>query len=368
MAAKVTEALVLAGLIGVQCGCGESPEITPAAQPIAWTVDSIPAADIGGADSGGPYDFHQVFSALRLADGRLGVANSATGQIRFFDSTGRFETAAGRRGKGPGEYTWLIHLFRFRGDSLAAFDAGSLRWSILDRVGRFGRAITIDGNSIYAMVGTWLVQFGMIRETELPSDPGRRSTADTVAGAAAAEASAAFIEGFLDREGALWFEGPGGRWQVLAKPGTGLASVALPLGFTPLDADLDHVLGVRRDADDLEHLMLLRLRRSVPPARRSAPTALAGPAPSPDVANRLRTELSDLLMAQERHYAGHGSYAVAPDSLAWKATGPHDLFLLHGNARTWVGAVRDRVTGAVCAIGLGESLPAGWVDGAIQCR
>jgi hypothetical protein len=51
-------------------------------------------------------------------------------------------------------------------------------------------------------------------------------------------------------------------WNVFAADGRWLADVTLPARFTAFDAGADYVLGVSRDADDVERVTMLRLQRN----------------------------------------------------------------------------------------------------------
>ena len=90
-----------------------------------WTVDTASTTAIGTADGEPPYLFSRVVGATRLPDGRVVVADGASSQLRFFDSTGVFIRAVGRAGQGPGEFEHMRRLGRCGADSLFAFD---LHW------------------------------------------------------------------------------------------------------------------------------------------------------------------------------------------------------------------------------------------------
>ena len=77
-----------------------------------------------GNQTGEPYLFSRIAGAVRLADGRIVVADESSKQLRFFDSSGKFLHTAGRAGQGPGEFRDLRSLYRLQGDSLAAGDGG----------------------------------------------------------------------------------------------------------------------------------------------------------------------------------------------------------------------------------------------------
>jgi outer membrane protein assembly factor BamB len=73
----------------------------------------------------------------------------------------------------------------------------------------------------------------------------------------------------VDATGAVWLgpyrarsepEAPN-RWQVFAADGEWLGAVSLPHRMRVHDIGADYILGVHPDADDVEHIQLLRLRR-----------------------------------------------------------------------------------------------------------
>lgn len=91
------------------CDGNERTVDAPNASPIwgeaqAWTVDPQPDLAIGVAEGDPAYQFFRVYDALRFDDGTIVVSNSGSGEIRFFDSTGRFLRQSARRGSGPGEF------------------------------------------------------------------------------------------------------------------------------------------------------------------------------------------------------------------------------------------------------------------------
>lgn len=51
------------------------------------------------------------------------------------------------------------------------------------------------------------------------------------------------------------------RWNVIAPDGRWLADVELPARFALLDAGRDYVAGILRDNDDVEQVVVFRLRR-----------------------------------------------------------------------------------------------------------
>ena len=105
-----------------------------------WTVGPEPVVSIGAISGDPAYQLSQVRGILRDRDGRIAVADGESGELRFFDSVGTFQSASGRKGGGPGEFQQLGSVVPYRGDSLLAWDYDSRRFSILDRAGTFARS------------------------------------------------------------------------------------------------------------------------------------------------------------------------------------------------------------------------------------
>lgn len=78
-------------------------------------------------------------AGVRLADGRIAVANGASNEIRLFSRDGQFVQAFGRAGSGPGEFRRIIRLLR-RGDTLVGVD-GDSRAHDFEPAGRLARSL-----------------------------------------------------------------------------------------------------------------------------------------------------------------------------------------------------------------------------------
>ena len=65
-----------------------------------------------------------------MNDGTIAVPEYISQEIRVFDTTGRHLKTFGGSGEGPGEFQRLSGVYRFLGDSLAAFDGQLFRTTI----------------------------------------------------------------------------------------------------------------------------------------------------------------------------------------------------------------------------------------------
>ena len=102
--------------------------------PATWTVGSTPTIDIGGTAGDTKTELSEVVHAARIPDGRIVVLNGGTQELRFFDSTGTFLTAAGRKGSGPGEFEAPVWM-RTAAAQIFVYDILHRRFTVLDTAG-----------------------------------------------------------------------------------------------------------------------------------------------------------------------------------------------------------------------------------------
>ena len=111
----------------------------------AWRVDTAPAVSIGVEEGPQHFQFSRVGGVVRLPDGRIVVGNSGSSEIRFFDSSGAFLSATGRRGQGPGEFGELstLRILRSPSGELIVADGGNDRSNVFDDRGAFARVLRL---------------------------------------------------------------------------------------------------------------------------------------------------------------------------------------------------------------------------------
>ncbi len=121
---------------------------------LGWRVGSAPAVTIGTTEGDPAYELFRVGDAMRLADGRIAVANTGSGEVRVFDSDGVHLESWGGQGDGPGEFGIMAptELELWPGDSLMAREPFQRRISIFSVRGTFGRALRLQPQSGYQSV------------------------------------------------------------------------------------------------------------------------------------------------------------------------------------------------------------------------
>jgi hypothetical protein len=111
-----------------------------------WRIAAQPSVSIGLDEGEEPYLLSRVFSARRLPSGEIVVGNSDSGQLRFFNASGKFVRTAGRRGAGPGEFSELssLMLCNIPGDELLVADGGLRRMHVFTITGEYKRSFTFQ--------------------------------------------------------------------------------------------------------------------------------------------------------------------------------------------------------------------------------
>jgi len=111
---------------------------------LGWEIGPDPTVTIGAAEGEAPYLLHRVRRAATLSDGRIVVADGASNEVRVFDPDGVHLLSWGGEGEGPGEFDALSGVARWRGDSVAAWNAHTDRGlSIFDGEGNLSRKLSL---------------------------------------------------------------------------------------------------------------------------------------------------------------------------------------------------------------------------------
>lgn len=107
-----------------------------------WRVSQAPLVTIGAVEGADEYQLYRVRSAVRLADGRIVIANSGTNELRFYDGDGTYLFMRGGEGGGPGEFGSMGDIWTL-GDSLFIHDFRQMRITVYSTAGEFGRTFRV---------------------------------------------------------------------------------------------------------------------------------------------------------------------------------------------------------------------------------
>lgn len=235
-----------------------------------WMLRPEPLVRVGAGD--GAQSLHRVTGAIRLADGRIAVANAGSHQVRIFGEDGTLLRDVGRVGDGPGEFrapAWI----GARGDTLVVWDIVASRLSRFLADGTFLTSATPEGVGMFAQVVGAYPDGSLLFSSDMPEGDGpalkagvRREQAlllrvsaagalmDTVATVPATEQFVSLSDGGRG----VRVEGlPFGRRTVMA-----IAGDALYVG-TGEDAG---IRTVRHDGEMAEALRVPAARKRVTPA------------------------------------------------------------------------------------------------------
>jgi len=145
---------VIAASLATACGGGDHPRageaslrsnVAPAwPDGRGWTVADSPQVVIGKEDGAGDDQFDGVVGVVRLADGRIVVADGGSREIRYFSAGGKHLATTGGKGDGPGEFRW-IDWMGARGDSVYVWDSFATRLTVLGPRGERSRTVHVDG-------------------------------------------------------------------------------------------------------------------------------------------------------------------------------------------------------------------------------
>jgi hypothetical protein len=337
-----------------------------------WRLSDQPVLDIGTAQGEEPYELEGAASSLRLADGRVLVANTGSSEIRVYDSAGHYLSTIGRQGEGPGEFTGAIQLALTSNGEFLAYDRGQERLSLFDSSGTYREARRIaGGDSVSAFpLWVWLQRANWIVG---PTDSSGRAGVVGVLSAMGDPPRGAYRYVQVASDGRIWsqvrFAGDSAEsWQVHAADGALLAIATLPARFEVHQVGSDFILGRHWDDDEVEHI---RLYRVVPGTAAVWPVP-AGAAVSHDLSDvaalrtQLITALRNLVMAQEMFYADSNRYATVTGTLKWEV-GQGILHLMEADRRGWVGVLAHPGGAVICGMAVGSSTPPGWGEGSPKC-
>ena len=147
-----------------------APERDPAR---FWTVDPEPEIVVGGNPASQTADdpahlLWRLKGAALLSDGRVAVLSGGEPWVLVFDTTGALAAAFGRKGQGPGEFSYPLHLQVLPGDTIVVWDRMWGGIGHFDPSGMLLRDRTIDLGALFAAAQTPEQRLGESMALPLP--------------------------------------------------------------------------------------------------------------------------------------------------------------------------------------------------------
>ncbi len=367
---------VLAGSL-LLFGCGENVPQPGSAVPQVpdWRLGDRPAVDIGVAEGDEGYELAGASGSVRLADGRIVIANSATNELRVFDSIGQFTRTISRRGEGPGEFAGSMQVVGMADGTFAVFDQGNLRLSVFDTSGSpVGESrVTSQGVSDFPL-WVWLHRNAWVAG---PVDTSLRAGVGTALDALPSLSAGSYRYVQIATDGRIWSQertstpGDSRPWEIFSSSGVPMGRIVIPDGTEIHQVGRDFILLRHWGENDVEHIQLYRFEereteRVVTAGERTAPLR-SEPAVEGSVRETLATAIRNLVMAQEMYYGDNGSYAGNASVLTWETAEGASLHLMAADKRGWVGVLVHQTQPMLCGMAVGESTPPGWMEGSPKC-
>ena len=389
---RSTIAITVLAAVGGLIACSQRVEDTAEARsartrpPVdtevaVWSLSLDPTLEIGVVHGDPDYELDRAISSVQLADGRIVVSNGGSNELRFYDAAGRFLNKAGGRGGGPGEFQWLSRIYRYGPDSILVLDFGPNRLSVFDTDGKYARqaaASLVSGDTVFPL-DTWLFRRFWVDGAMEPSIRGSVKRVLEPMRVSDPELPYRFVR--VSDEGDLWIREPladrdaeSWQWTVFDSTGRSAALVQTPLQFDIHEIGSDYVLGRWRDADGVNFIRMYALR--VSDARGRIPDWITSPSDelpqlSPEEADRLlvlmRSSLTQVVLAQESYYVGHGSYTENRHLLEWTHPENIRLDIITADRVGWAAVATHRLLGRICGMAVGTGTPPGWPEGIARC-
>lgn len=357
---------VCAWTIAECAGESDASTITGVAQ---WRLSQRPVIDIGIASGDPAYELTDAASSLRLSDGGVVVADVGAGELRYYDSSGRYRmTGAADSAAGPSLSSRRGRLRPAPSDVGAgvAFEGA-------------GRRLTFDhdGKLIDDIAGTEPV--ARIHRRTLLLGGTRESQAHAIAALdrmTAIDSAAGYRIVRLDEAGYLWVEGrPGanGRrpWLIHDPAGRLVGQAVTLAAFEPHEFGRDFILGRWLDGNGIEHIRMYTLERDdrIPPRRDSVVGAprTVDPRRRAESVLAIRRTLQELARLQEGYWAKTMTYASDIAALELEPRNEVEVAIIGVGVGGWKALAYVRAADAMCGIGVGREGVPGWEDGRVVC-
>ena len=126
-------------------GAVAGPPTTESSPPYQqWALEPTPVAHIGAVDGPPQLQLSRVVYAARLSDGRFVVVDGASPELRWFAPDGTYQSRAGGRGEGPGEFLSVGSATVTPDDAIVLYDTRNQRLTWFGADGSLARTLRVD--------------------------------------------------------------------------------------------------------------------------------------------------------------------------------------------------------------------------------
>jgi hypothetical protein len=377
MRSLVTTMACAAALMSLSCAQGPSSARLAEEPAETWTLAAHPGTRIGAVEGDEHLLLHRAGSSLVLPDGRVAVVNSGSYQLRIYDASGRFVTAAGRQGMGPGEWRRPVAVILVHPDTLLVYDGMLRRELLFDTTGAFLRSD--DVRALPWRAGTWMLDRTLVIG---PTPPDmREQIARVIDRLPVPPNPAGFRYARVDVLGRIWerleSELPDGatEWWVRRRDGMPLARITTPAGFEIQYIGERTIAGRVRDSLNVEYIHTYRIEGARMDETGAFPEAGAditqrAPASEPE-RTRMKSALRTAQALQEIFFSQPANayrYAPRADLLAWPDEGMENLvpWVVHADDRGYTMLMFHETERLTCVLTVGDGL-LGWQPGVVTC-
>lgn len=315
-----------------------------------------------------------AFGGIRVVDnGGVLFADTKPVTVRVWSGARGTVRQTSRAGAGPGEFRVAPEFVGYRGDSIAAFDAGLRRWLVLSPAGEYARVLATGADAAsLTTAAAWVAEGALVFNASI--DP-QRAPSIQVLRRIAREVTDARTRSWHPvvvrqaRSGDLWTAPAiaSTTWQVFDAAGTPLHSAVFGSPFRLQFVNDTMAIGQSTDQDGLPQIVGLSLRGAGGTHKRGNLPSTPSTAGQASERTTLTALLQRLVMKQEMAYADSVSYTTSIDRLRVDVPNGVRLAILEATNRGWLAMAFHEATRTTCVMGVGARMVIGWNEAAPYC-
>lgn len=315
-----------------------------------------------------------ALGGIRVVDnGGVLFADTKPVTVRVWSEARATVRQMSRAGAGPGEFRVAPDFVGYRGDSIAAFDAGLRRWLLLSPSGEYARVLATGADAAsLTTAAAWVAEGTLVFNASI--DPQRAPSVQALSRIAREVVDTRTrswhpVVVRQARNGDLWAARgiTSATWQVFDAAGAPLHSAVFGSPFRLQFVNDTMAIGQSTDQDGLPQIVGLSLRGAGSAHKRGSLPPTPSTAGSATERAALTALLQQLVMKQEAAYADSASYTTSIDRLRVDVPNGVRIAILEATNRGWLAMAFHEATRTTCVMGVGARLVIGWNEAAPYC-